>query len=72
MSDVVLVAIIAAVPATLGAVLGMMNRKTINFVHRAVNGERAEMRAQLAETIEKLAAAIEELRALKAKMARRK
>lgn len=65
MSDVVLVAIIAAIPATLGAVLGMMNRKTINCVHHAVNGDRAEMKAQLA-------AAIAELHALKATIARRR
>ena len=43
MSDVVLVAIVAAIPSTLAAILGFMNRQKIDEVQVAVDGRLTEL-----------------------------
>ncbi len=43
MSDVVIVALIGALPATLGVCLGLVNRQKIEAVHIAVNSRLTEL-----------------------------
>jgi len=49
MSDLVLVAVIAAVPATIGAFVGMWNARKIEDVHVAVNSRLSELLALTAK-----------------------
>lgn len=56
MSDVVIVAIVAAIPATVGAMISGWNNRKLAVVHTAVNGG--------------LAAAKEEITTLKAEVTR--
>ena len=57
MTDVVIVAIVAAVPATLAAIVSVFNRAKISEVHGLVN-------ARLTQVMDDLASAREDLRAL--------
>jgi hypothetical protein len=47
MSDTVTVALIGAVPALFGAIMGIMNNIKIHVVHDAVNGGLAKARREL-------------------------
>lgn len=47
MSDVVLIAIVAAVPSTIGVVISGWNNRKIAIVHEAVNGGMAAARAEI-------------------------
>lgn len=62
MSDVVLVALIGAVPATLAVILGVLQARRLSTVHDAVNGGLTAARAELRIAREKIEALEEELR----------
>ncbi len=55
-SDTVLIAIVAAVPATVSAILGLLNRTRLGCVHEIVNGQREEMRQQLNRALDEIVA----------------
>jgi hypothetical protein len=50
MTDAVLVAIVAAVPSTLAAVLGLVNRRKIGDVQVSVDGRLSELLALTAKS----------------------
>lgn len=47
MSDVVLIAIVAAIPSTIGVVISGWNNRKIAVVHQAVNGGMADAKAEI-------------------------
>jgi hypothetical protein len=55
MTDAVIVALIAAVPGTIAALIGMANRNKLNDVSHNVDGNLLEIKQQLAKvTAERL------------------
>jgi hypothetical protein len=54
MSDTVMVAIVAAVPACLAAIMSVFNRAKISEVHGLVNARLTQVMADLAEAREEL------------------
>lgn len=66
MTDVVQVAIVAAIPATVAALLTAWSNRQIKVVHDAVNGGLGAARQEVKETRAELATAIAEIKSLKA------
>ncbi len=48
MSDAVMVALIAAIPSTIGALVGLRNKRDIRQLHLDVNGRLTELLEQTA------------------------
>lgn len=54
MSDVVLVALIAAVPATIGAIVSWVNGQKANSIHKLVNSQLSAVKAELVGALIKI------------------
>lgn len=55
MTDPVMVALIAAVPATIAAVVGVVNTRKANEIHVLVNSNLTKVKSDLSEAIKQIA-----------------